>query len=190
MMASHREGHRVLNEDGLVDVAFGTGLLSAALYLGFDPAARVRLAAIAALAPLVIVLVIGMMRRRLTYPRIGRAGLPAVGAVPGLSIVLTALFFSGLAAFLVFGTGHGATPPGLMWLLRGLLLAAAGALVALGVRTGLGRFHIHAGVITLSVLGVWLFLRATHAAVTVMVAVPGAVLLVTGMVVFARFLHK
>jgi hypothetical protein len=187
---SPRKGHRMLNEDGLVDVALGAGLLSAALYMRLDPAARVRLAVVAALVPLAIVLVMGAIRRRLTYPRIGKARLPAVGAVPGLSIALTALFFAGLMAFIVLGAGRGAASLGLMWLLRGLLLAAAAALVALGLRTGLARFHVHAGVIVLSVFGAWLLLGTAHAAAMVMVAVPGAVLLITGIAVLVRFLHR
>lgn len=69
--------------------------------------------------PLLIVLVIGAMRRRLVHPRIGKARVPASGAVPGLSIVLTVLFVTGLMAFLFFErSSPGATPTGLAWLLR------------------------------------------------------------------------
>ena len=181
----------MLNEDGLVDVALGIGLLCGALYEGLDPASRVGLSALPALVPLLIVFVIGAMRRRLVHPRIGKARLPAIGAVPGLSVILTALFFTGLVAFLVLErSGRGATPEGLMWLLRGLLLAAAAVLVAVGLRTGLARFYVHAGVIALSVLGAGLLFGTARAAAIVMVGVPGVVLLTTGIVAFARFLRK
>ena len=180
-----------MNEDGLVDVALGIGLLSGALYEGLDPASRVGLSVLPALVPMLIVLVMGAMRRGLVHPRIGKERLPAIGAVPGLSVILTVLFFTGLMAFLVFErSGRGATPEGLMWLLRGLLLAAASVLVAVGLRTGLARFYVHAGVIALSVLGAGLLLGTARAAAIVMVGLPGAVLFITGIVVFARFLRR
>ncbi|HTW93062.1 MAG TPA: hypothetical protein VMH22_15335 [bacterium] len=181
----------MLNEDGLVDIALGVGLLSAALYQGLDPALHVRLAGLAVLVPLLIVLVIGATRRRLVYPRIGKTRLPAIGAVPGLSVILTVLFFAGLMAFLVFERpGRCATPGGLIWLLRGLLLATAATLVAVGLRTGLARFYVHAGVIALSLFVAGLLFGASRAAAILMVGVPGAVLLITGVIVFARFLRK
>ena len=188
---SPRQGRRMLNEDGLVDVALGIGLLSGALYEGLDPASRVGLSVLPALVPMLIVLVMGAMRRGLVHPRIGKERLPAIGAVPGLSVILTVLFFTGLMAFLVFErSGRGATPEDLMWLLRGLLLAAASVLVAVGLRTGLARFYVHAGVIALSVLGAGLLLGTARAAAIVMVGLPGAVLFITGIVVFVRFLRR
>jgi hypothetical protein len=141
--------------------------------------------------PLLIVLVIGAMRRRLVHPRIGKARVPASGAVPGLSIVLTVLFVTGLRAFLFFErSSPGATPSGLVWLLRGLLLAAAAALVALALRTGLMRFHVRAGAIVLSALGARMFFGTARVAVIAMVAVPGVVLLTAGVIAFTRFLRR
>jgi hypothetical protein len=190
-VVSPRQGRRMLNEDGLVDVALGIGLLSGALYEGLDPASRVGLSVLPALVPMLIVLVMGVMRRGLVHPRIGKERLPAIGAVPGLSVILTVLFFAGLMAFLVFErSGRGATPEGLMWLLRGLLLVAAAVLVVLGLRTGLARFYVHAGVIAMSVLGAGLLFGTARAAAIVMVGLPGAVLFITGIVVFVRFLRR
>jgi hypothetical protein len=188
---SPRQGRRILNEDGLVDVALGIGLLFGAVYEGLDPAARVRWAALAAIVPLLVVLVIGALRRGRVHPRFGKERLPPIGAVPGLSVILAALFFIGLVAFLVLErSGRGTTAGALMYLLRGLLLAAAAALVAVGQRTGLARFYVHAGVIALSVLGSGLLFGATRVAAIAMVGVPGAVLFLTGLVVFVRFLRR
>jgi hypothetical protein len=186
-----RRGGRVLNEDGLVDIALGVGLLFAALYLGLDPTMRIRLIGLAVLVPVLIVLVLGAVRRRWVHPRVGKALLPTIGAMPGVSIILTALFFVGLMALLIVQRpGQGTTSPGLVWLLRGLLVAAAALLFVLGLLTGLARFRIHAGVIALSVLGAGLFLGAARASMIVMAAVPGAVLFTTGIAAFARFLRK
>ncbi len=179
-----------MNEDGLVDIALGAGLFFGSLFFGLDQSMRVRVAGFAVLAPLAIALVMGALRRGLVYPRIGRRPL-GVGAVPGMAIILTALFFIGLlAALVVQRPGHGTTPSGLVWLLRGLLLAAAVVLLALGLRTGLRRFHLYAAVMALSVLGAGLVFGSTRVGMVVTGVVPGAMLFAAGIVTFARFLRK
>ncbi len=78
----------------------------------------------------------------------------------------------------------------LMWLLRGLMLLAAAMLFALGARTGLARFHVHAGVIAVCVLAAGLLFRDAHSAIAVMAGMPAVVLLATGVVTFVRFTRK
>ncbi len=185
-----RGAYRSLNEDGVVDLALGLGLLSAALFVGLGHLARANTAFWFVFTPIVVMLISRGLRKRYVYPRIGYArSRPASPAIL-MTATVNLLLVAGLIVTVVYAQ-RGIRPPASLfpWLFRALALAGAGTLALMGRRTGLVRFYVHAGVIAAAVL-VSLAIPGAHYGLLLMLGLPGLVLLVTGTVCFLVFLRR
>jgi hypothetical protein len=185
-----RRAYRALNEDGLVDFAVGLGLSFAALYIGLWRLAGVNMTAWSGLAPILVMLIARGLRRRFVYPRIGYARIRNASPAILLMAALTLLLVAGVVVMTIYAR-RGVRPPAMLfpWLLRLFALAGAGTLALMGCRTGWVRFYVHAGVVLVSVLAS-LAVRNTSYGLTLMLGLPGIILLATGLVVFGFFLRR
>jgi len=185
-----RRAYRALNEDGIVDIALGLGLLFVALYVGPRHLVRWNMTGWSALGPILVVLVARGLRTRFVYPRIGYAQIRPASPAIIMMAALNLLLVGGLVVTAIYA-GRGTRPPASFfpWLFRALALAGAGTLALMGRRTGLVRFYVHAAVIAVAALAS-LAIRKTSYGLLLMLGLPGLVLLVTGLVCFFIFLRR
>ncbi len=185
-----RRAYRALNEDGIVDIALGLGLLFAALYIGFDHLAGVKVAGWPALFPIFVMLIARGLRKRYVYPRIGYARIRRVSPAIVLMVTLMLLLIAGIVV-LGISARRGTQPPGTMiaWFLRLFVLTGAGTLVLMGRRTGFARFYIHAGVIVTAVF-VSVAVPDLRYGLLLMFGLPGILLLASGIACFSLFLRR
>jgi len=185
-----RRAYRTLNEDGLVDVGVGLGLLAAALYIGLPRLAGTNMAAWSALAPIMIMLLLRGLRKRFVYPRIGYARIRPASPAIILMVTLNLLLVAGLVVTAIYA-GRGIRPPASLfpWLFRALALAGAATLALMGLRTGFVRFYVHAAVILVAALAS-AAVRSEDDGLLLLLGLPGLVMLAAGMVCFFRFLQR
>jgi len=185
-----RRAYRTLNEDGLVDVGVGLGLLAAALYIGLPRLAGATMAAWSALAPILIMLLLRGLRKRFVYPRIGYARIRPASPAIILMVTLNLLLVAGLVVTAIYA-GRGIRPPASLfpWLFRALALAGAATLALMGLRTGFVRFYVHAAVIVAVALAS-AAVRDTDYGLVLLLGAPGFCLFVAGSVCFFLFLRR
>jgi hypothetical protein len=185
-----RRAYRALNEDGIVDVALGLGLLFGAFHIGFRHLGGVHVTGWSGLFPIFVMLVARGLRKRYVYPRIGYARARNASPAILLMATMTALLVAGLVVMTIY-VRRGVRPPaGLMpWLLRLFALAGAATLALMGRRTGLARFYIHAGVVLIAAL-ISVAATNTHYSLVLMFGLPGLFLFFTGLVCFFRFVQR
>jgi hypothetical protein len=185
-----RRAYRALNEDGVVDLALGLGLLFAALYVELNHGAHGTLTAWPGLAPIFVMLFARGLRKRFVYPRIGYARARPASPAIVLMAALLLLLIAGLVVMTMYAR-RGVRPPAMLmpWLLRAFALAGAATLALMGRQTGFARFYIHAGVIV-AVVFVSVVFPDVHYGLLLMLVLPATVLLITGAACFFRFLSR
>jgi hypothetical protein len=185
-----RRAYRTLNEDGVVDLSIGLGLLFAALYVGLWRLAGVNMAAWSGLFPIMVMMLARGLRKRYVYPRIGYARVRKASPAILLMATMTLLLVAGLVVMTVYARRGVRPPSGLFpWLLRLFALAGAATLALMGQRTGFARFYVHAAVIVVAAASS-LAVSNTNYGLTLMFGLPGLVLLVIGAACFFRFLRR
>jgi len=185
-----RRAYRALNEDGIVDIALGLGLLFAALYIGLDHLAGVKVTGWSGLFPIFVMLIARGLRKRYVYPRIGYARIRHVSPAIVLMVALMLLLIAGIVVLGIFAR-RGTQPPGTLiaWCLRLFALTGAGTLALMGRRTGFARFYIHAGVIVTAVF-VSVAVPDLHYGLLLMFGLPGIFLFASGIACFSLFLRR
>jgi hypothetical protein len=185
-----RRASRALNEDGIVDLALGLGLLFVAFYIGLGRRVGTNMAAWTGIFPALVMFLSSGLRKRFVYPRIGYARPRPAGPAILLVAILTLVLAAGLVVMTIYSRG-GVRPPAALipWMLRVLALAGAGALVQMGSRTGLARFYVHAAVFVAAALAS-VAVRDTDHALILILGLPGLVLFITGTACFVRFLRR
>ena len=188
---ARRRAYRALNEDGLVDVGFGLGLSFAALYVGLDRLAGVRLVAWFGLFPVLVAMLLRRLRLRFVYPRVGNDRVYSSSPAVLLMLLLTALLLGGLAVFAVYARAGRRPPFSLLpWLLRLCTVAVAAVMAVMARRTGLARFWVHAGVLASAALVSGFVIADPVYGLMAMLGFPGIVLLATGIACFVLFLRR
>lgn len=188
---ARRRAYRALNEDGLVDMGFGLGLSFAALYVGLDRLAGVRLVAWYGLFPALVALLLRRLRQRFVYPRVGSDRVYGSSPAVMLMLLLMVLFLTGLVVFAVYArAGRRPSPSLLPWLLRLCTAALAAVMAVMAGRTGLARFWVHAVVLLAAALVSGFVVSDPVYGLIAMLGVPGIVLLATGIACFVLFLRR
>jgi len=185
-----RRAYRALNEDGIVDLALGLGLLFVAFYIGLGRRAGTNMAAWSGFFPFLLMFLSRGLRKRFVYPRIGYARPRPAGPAILLMAILTLILAAGLVVTTIYSR-RGVRPPAALipWMLRVLALAGAAALAQMGRRTGLARFYVHAAVFVAAALAS-VAVRDTDFALILILGLPGFVLFVTGTACFFLFLRR
>ncbi|MCX6841053.1 MAG: hypothetical protein NTX53_02035 [candidate division WOR-3 bacterium] len=188
---ARRRAYRALNKDGLVDMGFGLGLSFAALYVGLDRLAGVRLVAWYGLFPVLVAMLLRRLRLRFVYPRVGGGRVYSSSPAVLLMLMLMALFLAGLGVFTVYARAGRRPPPSLLpWLLRLCTAALAAVMVVMACRTGLARFWVHTGVLLTAALVSGFVVSDPVYGLIAMLGLPGIVLLATGIACFVLFLRR
>jgi hypothetical protein len=185
-----RQAYRAVNQDGLFDLGLGLGLLLIAGWFALERFAEVQMTGVFAILPMVILFLVRGMRKRYTYPRVGYANLKTGPVRLGLMIGLLVTILLVLATFLAFQFTSLRVPRSILGYLPTFLgLLGVGGLAYFTYRTGYPRYLVYAGLV-LALLAIVFLLRA-EAIFTFIVpaAVVGAVMLVTGIATFIRFLR-
>jgi hypothetical protein len=188
---ARRQAYRALNEDGLVDLGFGLGLSFAALYVGLDRLAGVRLAAWSGFFPVLVAMFLRRLRLRFVYPRVGNDRVHSSSPAVLLMLLVMALLLAGLVVFAAYARAGRRPPPWLLpWLLRLCIVAVAAVMAVMARRTGLARFWVHSGVLVTAALASGFAVARTDYGLMAMLGFPGIVLLATGIACFVLFLRR
>jgi hypothetical protein len=170
-----RRAWQRLNEDGLLDLFLGIWLCASAGYLGLMRFAGPGFIGLVGVLPLIVSIGLPAARRTFTYPRIGNIRLELLGLVVMLLVSRTGLT---VTARMVHGT------------VFVVGLAGAAGLAWVGRRGGLVRYYVYAAVLVLTAAGILLRGYELFDRLVLGTAVPGAVMLVTGALIFSQFLRR
>jgi len=186
-----RRAWQQLNEDGLLDLLLGLWLFASAGYLSLIRYMGPGFIGVVGVLPLIVSLGLPAARRAFTYPRIGNIRLELLGTKLALVAALTGLAVFGLVVMLLV-TRSGVTITARMahGVVFGVGIVGATVLGWVGWRGGLIRYYIYAAITALAAVGVLLRGYELFDRLVLGTAVPGAVMLVAGALIFSQFLRR
>jgi len=180
-----------IQQDGLTDLLLGIGLLVGAGHVALQLFDEVRLYAMPWMVFLAFGVVLAMLRRKLTYPRVGYVRFrPSPLRFVALAAVLLAAF-GGLIVFYLGSRDGFRLPAGFWtWLVFGTGLAGAALGAWAGHRLRMPRFYIYSGVAALGIIAPWAAGLDIRIRALVMMALPALFMIPGGAITLRRFLRE
>lgn len=180
-----------IQQDGLTDILLGIGLLVGAGHIAFQFFDEVRLYAMPWMVFLAFGVVLAMLRRKLTYPRVGYVRFRPS---PLKFVLLAAVLLAVLGGLIVFclGTRDGFELPASfwIWLVFGIGLAGAALGAWAGHRMRMPRFYVYSVVAALGILAPLAAGLDIRIRIILMMALPGVSMIPGGAITLRRFLRR
>lgn len=181
---------RTVNQDGLPDAFMGFAMLVAAVYIYLDRFHGVEFTGMGAILPVLVIFGLRGLRKRFTYPRIGYADPRTRGVKLGVMILLLVLTLAGVGVFLLAElTSLRITPAVVRLFPFALGIGVAAWALVMGIRTRFNRFYPYAGLMAVALAVCYGLGLQTSLVFIIPMGLGGALMLVTGIAVFGRFIR-